>query len=65
MREGEKLLSERWVALTNVELEKRGAGEGGAVELCFVCGGMIECGSTFWRKEKTEEGEGKELRMGE
>ena len=26
-------MSERWVALTNVELEKRGAGEGGAVEL--------------------------------
>ena len=32
-RGGETVVSERWVALTNVELEKRGAGEGGAVEL--------------------------------
>ena len=42
-------MSERWVALTNVELEK-----GGAVELRFACGGTIECGSAFWRKEKAK-----------
>ena len=28
--------------------------EGGAVELCFVCGGTVECGSAFWRNEKAE-----------
>ena len=33
MREGEKLLSERWAVPTKLELEKGGAGEGGAVEL--------------------------------
>ena len=32
-RGGEIVVSERWVASTNVELEKGGAGEGGAVEL--------------------------------
>ena len=26
-------MSERWVELTNIDLEKGGAGEGGAVEL--------------------------------
>ena len=30
---GEIVVSERWVALTNVELEKGGAREGGTVEL--------------------------------
>ena len=30
---GETIVSERWVALTNVELEKGGVGEGGAIEL--------------------------------
>ena len=39
--------------------------EGGAVELCFACGGTVECGSAFWRKEKTGEWEGRELRVGE
>ena len=47
-RGGETVVSERWEAPTNVELEKSGAGEGGAVglwerrpdELCFECGGM-------------------------
>ena len=33
-REGQTVVSERWVAPTNVELEKGGAGKGGAVELC-------------------------------
>ena len=32
-RGGETVVSERWVALTNVELEKGGAREGGTVEL--------------------------------
>ena len=32
-RGGETIVSERWVALTNVELKKGGAREGGAVEL--------------------------------
>ena len=32
-RGGEIVVSERWVALTNVELEKGGAREGGTVEL--------------------------------
>ena len=32
-RGGETVVSERWVALTNVELEKDGAREGGTVEL--------------------------------
>ena len=32
-RGGETVVSERWVAPTNIELEKGGAGEGGAVEL--------------------------------
>ena len=27
---------------TNIELEKDGVGEGGAVELRFACGGMTE-----------------------
>ena len=31
-RGGEIVMSERWVAPTNVELEKGGVGEGGAVE---------------------------------
>ena len=35
--------------------------KGGAVELHFACGGIVECGFAFWRKEKTEEGEGREL----
>ena len=33
VRGGETVVSERWVAPTNVELEKGGTGEGGAVEL--------------------------------
>ena len=32
-RGGEIVVSERWVAPTNVELEKGGVGEGGAVDL--------------------------------
>ena len=32
-RGGETIASERWVVPTNIELEKGGAGEGGAVEL--------------------------------
>ena len=32
-RGGEIVVSERWVALINIDLEKGGAGEGGAVEL--------------------------------
>ena len=41
-RGGETVASERWVALTNIELEKGGAGEGGAVELQFACEGTAE-----------------------
>ena len=47
-------MSERWVAPTNVELEKGGAKEGGAIEMRFACGGTVEYGSTFWRKERAE-----------
>ena len=32
---------------TNIELEKSGAGEGGAVELRFACGGTAERGLHF------------------
>ena len=32
--------------------------EGGAVELCFACGGTAERGFALWRKEKPKEGEG-------
>ena len=47
-------MSERWVAPTNVELEKGGAKEGGAIEMRFACGGTAEYGSAFWRKERAE-----------
>ena len=32
---------------TNMELEKGGVGEGGAVELRFACGGTVERGLCF------------------
>ena len=32
-RGGEIVVSERWVALINIDLEKGGAGEGGAIDL--------------------------------
>ena len=35
------------MGLTNIELEKGGAREGGAVELRFACGGTAECGLCF------------------
>ena len=43
-RGGETVVSERWVVLTNVELEKRGAGEGGAVELWERTDGSLHFG---------------------
>ena len=37
--------------------------KGGVIELHFACGGTTKCGSAFWRKEKTKEGECRELHV--